>query len=249
MDISGSPLVGVRIVALKTTTNQLFIPSTKNYFAGIQVKKVKIADGADSVLLFISDWQMLNQLDLKFPAQGGYDFALSQGTGISSKFPLLAVSNRSPHAKFSVKLSTDILPNNRSSTLSLETLKFALCSEDIRDLFRNRCVTLKGRLSQRDFVLLTRWANSSTANISRRTHALLGQKIISQYSNYEYRTGVRMWIDESVFNSNQSFDDVRRLNLDIKRQLVDGDDEEYSEFIVELEQEPNFDMAFEDCIY
>jgi hypothetical protein len=58
---------GLIFVSKINHRNRCFIPSTKNYFAGVQVKKVLVDSGCSSILLPIEE-NSLDSLFLRFPS-------------------------------------------------------------------------------------------------------------------------------------------------------------------------------------
>jgi hypothetical protein len=116
---------GLIFVSKINHRNRCFIPSTKNYFAGVQVKKVLVDSGCSSILLPIEE-NSLDSLFLRFPSDvfiasiGG-----SPGVGDGSLVLLFSYFSRS---SFEVKLCQDLV--GHAEPLTVKNLRFSLCSED-----------------------------------------------------------------------------------------------------------------------
>lgn len=163
---------GLLFVSKINHRNRCFIPSTKNYFAGVQVKKVLVNSGCSSILLPIAE-NSLHSLFQQFPSDqfiatiGG-----SIGVGGGSLVLLFYSKNR---RGFEVKLCQDIV--GHSKALTVKNLRFSLCSEDSQRILDT--TDLRDRFGSAEIKKLR---SSLDRTIARRSHALLGQSVLKELS-------------------------------------------------------------------
>jgi hypothetical protein len=244
-------LKGVALVARKFKKDpQLFIPSTMNFFAGLQYEKVKVDDGADGVLLFIPPRNkfpnFLGNLTEKFPNE---TFRLVEINAISNKVPALEITSTSA---FSMTLCTDIIPQNVRRKIPFHGLRFALCGEDIRKIVdRNQphLVSLKRKIIASDTIGKAQDWLSRGFNAPRRTHALIGQSVINNdlfFGNHEAR-GIRIFYTTEI-DPATTITRLHRISISIMGQLDGEDNPEYKRFLEELSREPNEEASMENYL-
>jgi hypothetical protein len=157
-------LTGLVFISRIEEKNKCFIPSTKNYFGGIQVRKVLCDYGCSTTLLPLEEDQIIS-LFLNFPME---DFLISvvemsSSAGRSSVLRIEYIDFKDFH----VKLCQDLVGNCVS--MSVEVLAFSLCSSDIKTILQTPA--LLERLTQQDAANLRR-AAVEQAYQKRRTHAV-----------------------------------------------------------------------------
>jgi hypothetical protein len=226
-----------------SNNKQLFLCSSRNFFGGMQFKKVKLEHGADGVLLYFPDVQAIAQLGRKFSATK-YRFTITTGTSVSSSFLMLDVCC-STCQNFSVNLCTDILPDNLPFELSY--LKFVLSKRDVKAIVTNEdCDTVRTKLLETNFLDAVRKAHMNIHyNVRERTYVLVGQAILDGLSLHEHG-GLHIGYDWR-FQYSGNYDELcLDLRYQLKHQL--GGPEAGSEpakLVTELESELNNDVCWE----
>ena len=173
-------LDGVALVSKINMRNRTFIPSSKNYFGGIQVKKILCHTGCSNCLLPLEEDQ-IDAVFLKFP---GDDFMITIGRSqkAGGESCILKIRGKDK-VDFEVKFCQDIIGNRVSVTIDL--LRFALCSSDVKKILETPA--LLQRLSQHGTASLREDA-ANYPNRLRRTHALLGMSVLRKMSSVRYST-------------------------------------------------------------
>jgi hypothetical protein len=166
-------MAGLIFVSKINHRNRCFIPSTKNYFAGVQVKKVLVDSGCSSILLPIEE----NSVDSLFQRFSSDNFIASIGgsTRVGGECLVLLFSHFGPTGSFEVKLCQDIV--GHAEALAVKNLRFSLCSEDSAAILE--CVDLRNRFGTAEIIKLQSYLDRT---IARRSHALLGQSVLKELS-------------------------------------------------------------------
>lgn len=169
---------GLIFVSKINHRNRCFIPSTKNSFAGVQVKKVLVDSGCSSILLPIEE-NSLDSLFQRFPSD---DFIASIGgsNGVGGGSLVLLFCNVG-RIGFEVKLCQDIV--GHAESLTVENLRFSLCSEDSAAILESQ--DLRNRFGTAEIKKLQ---SSLDRTIARRSHALLGQSVLKELSCIKFST-------------------------------------------------------------
>ena len=164
---------GLVFVSKINHRNRCFIPSTENFFAGVQVKKVLVASGCSSILLPFEE----NSLHSLFQRFSSDNFIASIGgsTGVGGGSLVLLFSHICPTGSFEVKLCQDVV--GHAEALAVKNLRFSLCSEDSTAILE--CVGLRNRFGTAE---ITKLHSSLDRTIARRSHALLGQSVLKKLS-------------------------------------------------------------------
>jgi hypothetical protein len=163
---------GLVFVSKINHRNRCFIPSVKNYFGGVQVKKVLVDSGCSTILLPVAKNELEGLFDM-FP-NDRYTWRVGGSTGVGGGTKVLLVESVD-RVKFEVKLCQDIIGHPHS--VCVQTLRFSLCSEDAGTILRNPDMVT--RFGTKAKSTLEEYANSSAP---RRSHALLGQSVLKQLS-------------------------------------------------------------------
>lgn len=133
------------------------------------MKKVLFSTKCSTILLPLEEYQ-ITDIFLKFSMD---DFIISVGQssnacGVSS---VLEIKHKDT-ADFELKLCQDLVGN--CSSISVERLRFALCSSDVKKILNTPA--LLERLTREGAAILRRDAVEHP-NRQRRTHALLGMSV------------------------------------------------------------------------
>jgi hypothetical protein len=188
--LSDCNLTGLVFISKINHRHRCFIPSTKNYFGGIQVKKVLCDTGCSTILLPLEEDQ-ITLIFLKFSAD---DFIISVGEssnpgGLSS---VLKIKHKDT-VDFELKLCQDLVGN--CSSISVERLRFALCSADVRKILNTPA--LLERLTRQGAANLRQDAVEHP-NRQRRTHALLGMSVLRKLSVVRY-SSIEFFVDPKEY--------------------------------------------------
>lgn len=203
---------GLVFVSKINHRNRCFIPSVKNYFGGVQVKKVLVDSGCSTILLPIVENELKSLLD-KFPANL-YIWRVGGSTGVGGGSKVLLVESVD-RVKFEVKLCQDIIGHPHS--VRVQTLRFSLCSEDTRTILGNP--DMIARFGTKVKSTLEEYANS---NAARRSHALLGQSVLKQLSCVKH-SRVEFHVDPAYYKIS-SWNEVSRDTSRLLEQIILPDD-------------------------
>jgi hypothetical protein len=173
-------LEGLVLVSKINHRNRSFIPSSKNYFGGIQVKKVLCDTGCSTCLLPLEENQ-IDDIFLKFPKED-FIISINDSQNAGGQSPVLKIKNKDK-VEFELKFCQDIIGNRVS--ISADLLRFSLCSSDVKKILETPA--LLGRLNPQSAVNLRKDA-VNCPNRQRRTHALLGLSILKKLSSVRYST-------------------------------------------------------------
>lgn len=198
-------LDGLYFISKINHKNRSFIPSTKNYFGDWQVRKVLVDTGCSTYLLPIQEGQ-LSEFFKTFSSTSAStfpppststpeEFTFTVGVSITAggKCPVLKVMEANGK-DFHVKLCQDLVGNN--SLISIDTLRFSLCSEDIDAILNTPEYT--NLLTEVGLdILKTDLQNHP--NRERRSHALLGTFVLKEMSCVRVTT-IEFFVDAKVYD-------------------------------------------------
>lgn len=209
--LTGVKRNGLIFVSKINHRNRCFIPSTKNFFAGVQVKKVLVNSGCSSILLPIEENSLYNLFQLfprdKFTASIGG----SNDVGGGSLVLLFCSIGR---ISFEVKLCQDIVGHDEA--LAIKTLRFSLCSEDSSAILQSQ--ELRNRFGTAEIQKLEL---SMSRNIARRSHALLGQSVLKELSCIKFSI-VEFYVNAALYHP-ISWKDISLDTARLLSQLVPPD--------------------------
>eukprot|EP01035_Chromulina_nebulosa_P005438 gene5438-7371_t len=170
---------GIRFISLMNERKRFFLPSTKNSFGGIKVKKLLCHSGCSSLLLPIASLDQLHEIFQLFP---GSHFKISSGRRVGG-------NSLSLTDFFHAKLCQDILD---SPNIPLKMIRFSLSTEDINEILMNNIYKAKFNLS--NIVLL----ESQIKVHLRRDYGLLGQEVMQCFSSIKHGA-CELHVDSQIF--------------------------------------------------
>jgi len=227
-----NPLMdGVIFFGIKNHRQRFFIPSCENVFGEKKYPKVLIDSGCSSILLPLSDANDLTLLLEKYPSARksrsmlDYHWKIATSSNVGGSTPVLLIEKDPSVDSFPVCLMKDIFPSNK---FSLKRLRFSLCTDDITFL-------LETPEFRRVFTVteMEKLSDLKGKTISRRSHALLGQDVLSSFSCITHGS-VSMFFNVKL-QTNISFGwiDARLLGESLKESVLlppgfaDWEDEYY----------------------
>jgi len=186
---SATPAVpeGVVIIAKKNRKNRFFLASKENTFGPVKVEVVMIDSGCNTNLLSLAV-DDIKTLPDRFP-QADFIWDIVSSHGVQSWSLTLRVAPKL--GNIPVHLCKDIIPTEQP-TWEVAFLRFHLCNEDVQWLNNSSGLLPASSLLQiREFL-------GSNLTVGRRTHALLGQSLLSSFSSIQHR-GVIVVVDPVRF--------------------------------------------------
>lgn len=234
-----TPLLdGVYFLAKLNKKRRLFLPSSKNFFGNLQVEKVMVDSGCNTLLLPLKEYQII-ELSKIFP-DSEYSWSISKGQSISTECLSLIIKHRVK--SIPLRLCEDFPFPAGKPVINVSCLRFHLCSDDI-----NLLNTLENiPLLPQSIELLKKFTLKNNGLHVRRHHALIGQEILHQTSYIQHAT-VLVVVDPSKFN-------VKWENISRMEQLVDSLSEFFPANFADLEDEDhvfideNYSLIPEDYI-
>jgi hypothetical protein len=225
-------LQGLKFFSVRNSKGSYVVPSTKNFFDGYKVSKVKIDQGASISLIPVLQPQDLQVIFQRYPPSeyrmqitalptfGGGALALSVVPGLAI-----------PRRVFDVHLGADVYPNilkdtsyecpdpitpdylcNFNPCYLAKRLNFFLCSDDV-DAIKSE-PGLKDRFFAGDCELLD---NFTRRDVARRDNALIGNQSLhrTQCSSIKHN-GVELFFDTELHElGSLSWGLVDNMTLDI----------------------------------
>jgi len=202
-------LNGLKFFTIKNKENSDVIPSTKNYLERIQIRGLKIDQGATISLFPVVNTDALNTIFETFPLnQFIYTIVELKAFGGSSVLAMqIGPVAENANFKFSLYLGCDIYPIDEVVNLkstesetsittpitenslpivrpvaSLNCVHFVLCSEDI-DIIRN---TLSIRCFFNEDVNSLELLTNYSHEIPRHVNGLLGNDLLAKFASIKY---------------------------------------------------------------
>ena len=209
--LHGITLNGLIFVSQRNKRNRSYIPSTNNFFGGVQVKKVLCDSGCSSILLPIEDGQLSSIFDL-FPGDK-FAYSIEGSNDVGGRSPVLIIQWLSREL-FKVEICKDIIGHD-CKNVEIKRLRFSLCSKDIKHIINTP--EYSERFYERDDI---KWLNddvTSNPERDRRTHALLGQSILSKVSSVRY-SSIEFFFDSDVY-PDLKWAEVKVETMRLKKQL------------------------------
>lgn len=196
---------GLEFISLMNPRKRFFLPSSKNLFGGMRVRKVLCDSGCSSLLLLIENPDIMKEIFSKFDE--GYKFSVSESANVGGHSACLVLESRSPTDNFKVNLCEDIMG---ASDILIKRLRFSLCSDDI-DTIKETYIQRFGQLDRQRI-------SSGTGPKKRRTHALLGQDIMFGFCLIKYRH-VELYVNPKYYKFPKIFDELQDQTESIENQL------------------------------
>lgn len=196
---------GVEFISLMNRRKRFFLPSSKNSFGGVRVRKVLCDSGCSSLLLPIENPDIMKEIFSKFDE--GYTFSVSESANVSGHSVCLVIESQSPTDNFKVNLCEDIMG---ASNILIKRLRFALCSDDIDTIKETYIERFRQLDRQRIF--------SGTGPLKRRTHALLGQDIMFDFCLIKYRR-VELYVNPKYYKFPKNFEELQDQMESMENQL------------------------------
>ena len=196
---------GVEFISLMNRRKRFFLPSSKNSFGGVRVRKVLCDSGCSSLLLPIENPDIMKEIFSKFDE--GYTFSVSESANVSGHSVCLVIESQSPTDYFKVNLCEDIMG---ASNILIKRLRFSLCSDDIDTIKETYIERFRQLDRQRIF--------SGTGPLKRRTHALLGQDIMFGFCLIKYRR-VELYVNPKYYKFPKNFEELQDQTESMENQL------------------------------
>ena len=188
--LSDCNLTGLIFISKMNHKNRCFIPSMKNYFGDIQVKRVLCDTGCSTILLPLEEDQIF-EIFRKF-SKDAYSISTGESHNARGRSSILKIKFKGKR-DFEVKLCQDLVGNRRS--MSVERLRFALCSADVTRILNTP--ELLERLSLQGAAHLRQDA-ADNPNRQRRTHALLGMSVLKMVSSVRF-SSIDFFVDPEKY--------------------------------------------------
>ena len=175
--------------------HQFFVPSTKNYFDGLKIRKLHCDSGCNSMLLPILSTDMLVTLLNKY-STSGTSFQVVQGNGTGGKTLALRIQKGTGNSMgigkfYEVNLCDDVLSGK--CIIHVPFLRFHLCYEDVTHILG--CTELKTLFTKADQEKMP----GISPSITRRDQALVGQTILKNFSSTRHG-GIEMYFDPDLYD-------------------------------------------------
>jgi hypothetical protein len=196
---------GVEFISLMNPRKRFFLPSSKNSFGGMKVRKVMCDSGCSSLLLPLENPDTMKDLFSKF--EEGYKFSVSESANVGGHSVCLIIESLSPTDNFKVNLCEDLMGQ---SNILIKRLRFSLCCDDI-DTITETYIERFGQLDRQRI-------SSGTGPKKRRTHALLGQDIMFGFCLIKYRH-VELYVNPKHYKFPKIFEELQDQTESIENQL------------------------------
>jgi hypothetical protein len=194
--------VGCQFVFLRNSRMRFFIPSTKNYFGGFQVKTCLHNSGCSSHLIGLQDIVAVDKVLTDFtPSSRTFLHDFVSATGVTGTHVVWTIKNF--HKDMDIRLCTDLFPQN--SKIHVEHLRFYLCSEHIEHLLRSPSLTVIQKAK------LTHLQSTVTPNTKCRKHTLIGQDILKKFPSISFENVIACVIPGQI--STNVWDVMESLQL------------------------------------
>ena len=193
---------GPQFISLMNPRKRFFLPSSKNSFGGMRVRKVRCNSGCSSLLLPIENPDIMKEIFSKFDE--GYIFSVSKSANVGGHSACLVIHG--VQLRTSRLIYEDIM--GASDTL-IKRLRFSSCSDDI-DTIKETYIERFGQLDRQRI-------SSGTGPKKRRTHGLLGQDIMFGFCLIKYRH-VELYVNPKFYKFPKIFDEVQDQTESIENQ-------------------------------
>jgi hypothetical protein len=207
---------GLFFISIRNNHNKPFIPSTKNYFGGIQVRKVLCDGGCTSFLLPLEE----NQLEIVFNtfSSDSHFIEIKWSKNVGGKSPVLVITKQDG-SSFPVKLCQDII--NNDATIHVPFLRFHLCSEDVCTILDSLSFVNRLTSSRQGIQNLTDDSDAHNGR-GRKSHALLGQSIMKQFASMR-SSKIEFFVNRAIYQIS-SWEEIERQTILIRSLLKLPDD-------------------------
>jgi hypothetical protein len=184
---------GLVFISIRNSKNKFFIPSSINYFGGIQVKRVLCATGCNTILLPLEENQ-IHELFTTFPSDE-YFMKVKESSNAGGTCPVLTIE-RNDRRDIKLNLCTDLI--NSDTDLGVDMLRFHVCSADVSVLLSVSNNYLR-RFSEAGKKALTDdMKQHKEQPRGRRSCALLGQSVFKKVSILR-STRVEFYVNSSQY--------------------------------------------------
>ena len=197
---------GVSFFSLMNQRKRFYLPSSKNIFGGFKVSRVLCDSGCSSLLLPITSPESLKAIFDLF----GVDckFSIKGSRNVGGKSACLVVEYMKSQRRFEVNLCYDIMG---ITVIYTKRIRFSLCREDIETIQNSD-------LSRYDPASVACLASLTGPEQRRRTHALLGQDILSEFTLLKHGH-VELYVDPSEYTLPASFQELTNQTISLEMQL------------------------------
>eukprot|EP01035_Chromulina_nebulosa_P022399 gene22399-29003_t len=199
---------GLYFISLRNKNNKPFIPSTKNYFGGIQVRKVLCDTGCNTFLLPLEEAQLRVVFET-FPVESHF-IQINSSTNVGGKSPVLNIA-KTDGSPFEVSLCQDLISSK--ATILVKILRFHLCSVDVLEIL-NSTTYSSNLVSGRDLLVQD---SKNHQGRERKSHALLGQSVIKNLSSVR-SSKIEFFVDRKLYNI-ESWKEIEKQTILITSQI------------------------------
>jgi hypothetical protein len=216
-------LHGLKFFSLKNKSNSYIIPSTKNFLNDIQIKGLKVDQGATITLLPIASIDVLEKLFSDFPREQ-FIFAINElRTFGGPAYSLMIQPNASNETyRFQLYLGCDIYPSNTTANLiqqfdhaanpissltlpsflpsfQMKFVHFYLSSEDIRYIVGHE--RMLAQFTSESSVATLRSLAGAAGQLPHRSDGLIGKDVLENSPTVKYKR-VELFFDPTVHRLN-----------------------------------------------
>ena len=183
---------GLVFLLLRNRDGIFFVPSSKNYYDGIEMEIVQINSSFKDLLLPISNRRHLIDIIAKYKPYCHLRISMN----VSTSCPTLLIKNKNPSEKFSVNLCTDMIFRLE---IKVDHLRFSLSNDDILEIMDE----------SKDSFLIDdiNKLNDQMGTDYRRENAIIGELLMLQYARIRCHKMV-FYIDPVTYVLPKSFMDL-----------------------------------------
>lgn len=120
---------GVCFMGVENNRGRFFLPSTCNFFGGVQFERLLCDPSCSSILLYFHSTAHLEEVFKQFPDEK-YRLELQSGQGVAGSHITIMFESYFPDDSIETYLCADLFPV--PFPIHLNRVRFALCSEDQR---------------------------------------------------------------------------------------------------------------------
>jgi len=195
---------GIVALAKRNKKFRFFLASKENFFGGFQVENVMIDNGCSSILLPLNEGD-IQQLRTTFPPQI-YSWTIANSKGVQARSLTLEVAPK-PLFNAPTQITIQLCRNFLDTSCPVQKLRFHVCNDDCAPLLAGNM------LPQTEKNKIITFQTKNSLHVPRRSHALIGQGILSQdsYASIQLRSGFIV-VTTTKF-ALTSWQDIMELNL------------------------------------
>lgn len=195
--LTGVDIRGVHFVTqMEATSGVSFIPSTKNFFGGVKVRKMKLDTGCSTILLPLKSSKQLLEIKEKFSLEK-YTFSIGNSDTVGGKCPVMLIKGLLSKTTFEAIICKDLIGSDLP--LHLSFLRFCLCTADMKFIIDNsedKTQPLYGCFQALEISRLKSHLEKNP-ELGRRHYGLLGLNILRHCGCIRSST-IGFYVDVSV---------------------------------------------------